>query len=1429
MVSALLLMSVFCAGAQWVVSQDGAGTYRTIKAAMDAARFGDTIYVHPGTYEEQVLLKNGVTLLGSGVASTTVRYGYGFDPTLVADHVSSGRVEGFSFERVTSLLDAPVARLNEASVAVVRCAFAGGRGSGVEITGSTSRPSFEDVVIRDNAGHGVWARAGTSVRFVGGELRDNAASGLVADAAIQIDMDDVLVTGNDQNGLVFDAVQVVHLDHIVVRDNGGWGIRGLGATQIHASDSVVASTSAGGVLIESDGDLTAHHVQVDGGEYGVLARDHASVSLSDSTVRFAASDGIRFADNAGGHVSNTEIVSSGRHGVIIDTSMSVTIVHCTLVRNAGDAVQVLGPDVEVTHCIMAYNNGAGLRVSTAPSAVVRHTFGFNDFWSNTPNVRGVTQRPSDLVEAPEFSNLEKLDLALRPGSPCIGAGSHWSTLGASPDPSFSSGIDASLAPVIHLAALGADVYLEGRFSDAESILQALDVGLEAGPTWARVAARASLLGAGGRWIRAEITGSMEWPFDPAHTTTASFAYEADAVLDGSQTWYTAALGGSLRFGQLSTTARIRFKGPGALWSAHGSVSLDLEPLGAIVSLSMAEGILKALQIQAQLGIPIADGQLVARASSRLIPGLQWSGDIEWARSGTAWRGGFALEPTGAGAWRVDASVDDQDASIRGQLQMEGRQFVRGRLGLSLRSGAMLIEPAFTLLRDGGVGASLALTLRIDQWLRPAPNLIPVPAFSYQPEDPEVGDLVRFSAAAASDPDGQIVDVWWDFGGDDVTLGLQAQHAFSEPGVHPVSVRVIDDDGAVATLEATIQVWPADSAPAATFVATPVSGDGIRLPRPLRQGDHVLLDASDSTDSDGHIEEYGWDIDSDGRFDFVSADPVMTIAPLAPGSHPVTLRVVDDTGRSDAAMRVLLVDRFEPPHAAFDFTPPSPAILDPVFFADDSSDADGKIVAWAWDFGDGRSSRERNPAHRYADPGLFAVTLTVTDDDGLTGVLRRDIHVVPIPELVPVGDIWALSIGISDYDHVKDLQFGRQDAASFCTFLLDAGVPAEHVQLLTDRDAGAGIVSGVASHRATLVAVREALGWLRRVARPDDLVLIQFSGHGFQGEDDDGDERDGLDEFFVLVDTVLGAEEDTALRDDEFGRFLDRIDSRHVLVFFDGCYSGGLSRSLPGTARATGEEEDPFQDLALEGRLIFSAAGESQEAYESPELGHGIFTYYVIEGLRGNGDQNGDGRVTAWELFEYLSATVPPRALQERGKVQEPQLIGEGDVRVLLSAQAPGPDPQYIYTPSAPYAGGKVRFVDQSAEAQPLSRFEWQFGDGASADGRQTDHVYEKPGEYTVRFTITDAEGHSATTTSPLFVAPRGTVTAVEGETIIISLGESNGLVGGMRFLTVPPAGSGLAETLLEVIETLSVDAASCRRIEGPRPDIGAALMPIPGN
>lgn len=84
-----------------------------------------------------------------------------------------------------------------------------------------------------------------------------------------------------------------------------------------------------------------------------------------------------------------------------------------------------------------------------------------------------------------------------------------------------------------------------------------------------------------------------------------------------------------------------------------------------------------------------------------------------------------------------------------------------------------------------------------------------------------------------------------------------------------------------------------------------------------------------------------------------------------------------------------------PSASFTYSPSEPSVADRVNFLDTSTDSDGSIVFWHWDFGDGRTSTERFPTYQYPDPGEFTIRLTITDNDGGITTIEQTITVTPM--------------------------------------------------------------------------------------------------------------------------------------------------------------------------------------------------------------------------------------------------------------------------------------------------------------------------------------------------------------------------------------------------------------------------------------------------
>ncbi len=247
---------------------------------------------------------------------------------------------------------------------------------------------------------------------------------------------------------------------------------------------------------------------------------------------------------------------------------------------------------------------------------------------------------------------------------------------------------------------------------------------------------------------------------------------------------------------------------------------------------------------------------------------------------------------------------------------------------------------------------------------------------------------------------------------------------------------------------------------------------------------------------------------------------------------------------------------------------------------------------------------------------------------------------------------------------------------------------------------------------------------------------------------------------------------------------------------------------------------------MEGRLLLSASSEGEDAFESPQLEHGVFTHFLLRGLDGAADLNEDFHVTVWELYEYVAAHVTDFVNAERGEPQHPQLLGEGETRIILSVRDRPLKAEFAYCPAVPYVGGPVVFTDETASSTIVGH-EWSFGDGASGTGKRIVHTFRESGTYAVLLGVADETGDRSETRIEVHVGPSGQVIGV-GDALdraLISLGARNGVRVGDRFAI--DRGDEEDRPILEVFELLDEDRAVCRIVEGTEGvEAGVRIAPV---
>jgi PKD repeat protein len=236
--------------------------------------------------------------------------------------------------------------------------------------------------------------------------------------------------------------------------------------------------------------------------------------------------------------------------------------------------------------------------------------------------------------------------------------------------------------------------------------------------------------------------------------------------------------------------------------------------------------------------------------------------------------------------------------------------------------------------------------------------------------------------------GTIEDYSWSFGDgstQDTHTSATTAYSYTTPGVYNATLTVTDDLGVTSTANQTVTV---DAPPTASFTASP---------NPQTVGSAVGFNASGSTDSVGQILSYSWNFGDAAT----GSGPSPSHTYAARGTYTVALTVTNDAGQTGTTSQTVTVD--DPPTAAFSASPtPSTPGTSVSFDGSGSAPgaAGGTIQDYSWNFGDGTPTDDTGTtataSHIYSAPGPHTVTLTVTDNLGVTGSTTHQLTVDAAP-------------------------------------------------------------------------------------------------------------------------------------------------------------------------------------------------------------------------------------------------------------------------------------------------------------------------------------------------------------------------------------------------------------------------------------------------
>ena len=232
-------------------------------------------------------------------------------------------------------------------------------------------------------------------------------------------------------------------------------------------------------------------------------------------------------------------------------------------------------------------------------------------------------------------------------------------------------------------------------------------------------------------------------------------------------------------------------------------------------------------------------------------------------------------------------------------------------------------------------------------------------------------------------------------------------------------------------------------------------------------------------------------------------------------------------------------------------------------------------------------------------------------------------------------VWAVIVGVASYSHMPMLRYTDDDAYRIYAFLKapeGGAVPDEQIRLLIDES-------------ATREAILKAMQDIFYKAGPNDLVLMYFSGHGLPGT-------------FLPID-YDGLR--NQIRHEEVNMILRRSPAKLKLFIADACHSGSMVTARDGKQPLLQNYYSSLANAQAGTALIMSSKSE-ETSLEASGLRQGVFSYFLIRGLKGEGDVNDDGIVSLQELYDFVFSNVRQYTLNR----QSPMIQGDYDPKMTVA-------------------------------------------------------------------------------------------------------------------------------------------------------------------
>ncbi|MFH0842187.1 MAG: caspase family protein [Bacteroidota bacterium] len=256
------------------------------------------------------------------------------------------------------------------------------------------------------------------------------------------------------------------------------------------------------------------------------------------------------------------------------------------------------------------------------------------------------------------------------------------------------------------------------------------------------------------------------------------------------------------------------------------------------------------------------------------------------------------------------------------------------------------------------------------------------------------------------------------------------------------------------------------------------------------------------------------------------------------------------------------------------------------------------------------------------PGENIISVSAFSIEGIESE-SKDIRLI-YKGLQKSSDCYVLSIGINIYQNENlTLTYARPDAQAFASFLDSKG------EKLFNRIHSITLFDENATRARILAAIDE----ISRTMKKEDVFVFFYAGHGSTEE--------GV--FYFITSEITGLYQQeklqNALRVNELQEKFKLLPALKQVVFVDACHSGSSVETL--AMRGASEEKALAQLSRSSGVHVMASSESEQQSAEIKSLGHGVFTYVLLEALKGKADgAPADSKITIYEIKSYIDDQVP---------------------------------------------------------------------------------------------------------------------------------------------------------------------------------------------